>query len=78
MANNIVFSKDVPQSIPQGNYVFDVKPGNGTVTLQIDGGNGYGAVANGSFTNATTDGIYLPNCMMKAGLTGNATFELFQ
>ncbi|MES0328058.1 MAG: hypothetical protein ABUK13_07700 [Gammaproteobacteria bacterium] len=79
----MIFTADEEQTVTRGTYNYVAAPGTGSITLNyapagvmtLVNSNG---IVNGVVTAADTDLIVLPTCRFKAGLTGDATFELYK
>lgn len=77
------FTLDEEKTVTKGFWNYIADPGSGSITLSYAPAGemklvNTGSVSDGVIIAANTDIINLPTCRLKAGLTGDATFELYK
>jgi hypothetical protein len=75
------FTADQEQTVTRGNWNYIANVGSGSITLQYAVSGimhpvNTGSISAGVIAADGTDIINLPTCRLKAGLTGDATFEM--
>jgi len=68
---------DTPVTVQPGDYIYNVVMTTGAVSFEISmDGEAFKPVNNGSFAADSQDVIQLPDCQIKALITGDGTAQI--